>query len=57
MEEPINPTEVRKERTSACSQKRSVPAKAKHKRKEYAQNLLVRGPYIQKGQAQGEIAC
>ena len=40
MAEPINPTEVGKERTSACSQKRSGPAEAKQKRKGDSQNVL-----------------
>ena len=40
MEEPINPTEVGKERTIACSQKRSGPTEAKHKRKVDAQKVL-----------------
>ena len=56
MEEPINPTEVGKERTSACYQKRSGIAEAK-KRKVDSQKFLVRGPDMSKGQAQGEIAC
>ena len=40
MEEPINPIEVGKERTSACSQKRSGPAKSKQKSKGDAQKVL-----------------
>ena len=40
MAEPINPTEVGKERTSACSQKRSGPAEAKQKSKGDAQKVL-----------------
>ena len=51
-----NLTKVGQERTSVCSQKWSGPAEAK-KRKQYAQKVLVRGPEIPKGQAQGEIAC
>ena len=39
MEEPINPTEVGKERTSACSQKRSVIVEGK-KSKGDAQKVL-----------------
>ena len=57
MEEPRNPTEVGQERTSACSQNKSGPIESKHKRKGDAQKVLVRGPKIPKGQAQGEIAC
>ena len=45
MEEPINSTDIGKERTSACSQKRSVPIEAKMS-KGYAQNVLVEGPEI-----------
>ena len=51
-----NTIEVGQERTSACSQKRSGPTEAK-KSKGDAQKVLVRGPNIPKGQAQGEIAC
>ena len=40
MVEPINPTEVGKERVIACSQKRSGPLKAKEKRKEDAKKVL-----------------
>ena len=40
MAEPINPTEVGKERTSACSQKISGPAKAKLKSKGDSQKVL-----------------
>ena len=40
MAEPINPTKVGKERTSACSQKRSGPTEAKQKRKGDAQKVL-----------------
>ena len=40
MAEPINPTEVGKERTSACSQKIIGPREAKHKRKGDAEKVL-----------------
>ena len=40
MAEPINPIEIGKERTSACSQKRSGPTEAKHKGKGDAQKVL-----------------
>ena len=56
MAEPKNPIEVGEERTSACSQKINGPVEAK-KSKGDAQKVLVRGPEIPKGQAQGEIAC
>ena len=39
MAEPINPTKVGKERTSACSQKRSGPAESR-KSKGDAQKVL-----------------
>ena len=42
MAESINSTEVGKERTSACSQNRSGPAEAKHKRKGYAQKVIAK---------------
>ena len=48
VEEPKNPTEV--------GQKRSGPVEPM-KSKGDAQKVLVRGPEILKGQAQGEIAC
>ena len=51
-----NPTEVGQEGTSACSQRRRGPVEAK-KRKRDAQDVLVRGLEIPKGQVQGEIAC
>ena len=40
VEKLINPIEVRKERTSACSQKRSGPAEAKQKSQGDAQKVL-----------------
>ena len=40
MEETINPTEVGKERTSACSQNISGPVEAKQKRKGDSQKVL-----------------